>query len=73
MTIYYNNDKTEHIDISIDPNIKKIAISMSGGVDSSLLAYLLSKEIKLKNLSTIIKPVTWRRPYPKDNPKIGCM
>ena len=35
----------------------KIAISMSGGLDSSLLAYLLCKEISDKNKNTKVYPL----------------
>ena len=69
MTLYHNNDKSEHVIINIDKHIKRIAISMSGGVDSTILSYLYCKEIKEKNLDVKILPVTWRRPYPEDNPK----
>lgn len=38
--------------------IKTIGIWMSGGADSSLLCYLLAKEIKVKNLPVKIQPLT---------------
>lgn len=38
--------------------IETIGIWMSGGADSSLLCYLLAKEIKIKNLSIKIQPLT---------------
>ena len=38
-------------------NTDKIAISMSGGLDSSLLAYLLCKEISDKKQNTKIYPL----------------
>lgn len=39
-------------------SIDTIGIWMSGGADSSLLCYLIAKEIKIKNLSIKIQPLT---------------
>ena len=66
---YYNRDNSEYVDIRIYDKWKKIAISMSGGADSGMLAYLLVKQIQEEGLDIQIQPVTWRRPYPNDNPK----
>ena len=38
--------------------IKTIGIWMSGGADSSLLCYLMAKEIKTQNISVKIQPLT---------------
>lgn len=65
MQFTYDN---QSINIDIPDNSKKIGIMMSGGLDSSLLAALCALEIKNKNLDCIIQPVTWKRPYPKDQP-----
>lgn len=65
--VYYNNDKTESIELpALDVDV--IALSMSGGADSSLLCYLVAKNIIENNSKTVILPFTRYRPYPKDAP-----
>jgi len=61
--IYYNT--TDFISLEL-PEDGSIGISMSGGADSSLLAYLLVRSIQKNNLPLKIFPVTaelLRRPY----------
>lgn len=45
--------------------VNTIGIWMSGGADSALLCYLIAKEIKDKNLSIKIQPITvdYKRPF----------
>lgn len=57
------------MEIELNPNWKKIAINMSGGADSSMLAYLIAKQIKENDLALIIQPITWERFYPSNSPK----
>lgn len=53
----YNKDENniEHVPV------KTIGIWMSGGADSSLLAYLLAKKIKEENLDVLLQPLSVRR------------
>lgn len=46
--------------LKIPTGVKKIGISMSGGADSSILCYLLAKQIKEQNLDVIIHPISAR-------------
>ena len=46
--IFHNID---NVDIPLDPNWQQIAVSLSGGADSTLLAYLLCNIIKEQNLN----------------------
>jgi len=46
--------------IEIPTGVKKIGVSMSGGADSSMLCYLLAKEIKENDLNIIIHPISAR-------------
>jgi hypothetical protein len=46
--------------------VETIGIWMSGGADSSLLAYLLAKKIKDENLDVKIQPLTVRRTRPNN-------
>ena len=45
-------------------NVKTLGIWMSGGADSSILAYLLAKKIIEENLSLSILPLSVRRTRP---------
>lgn len=44
--------------LEIPAGVKNIAVSMSGGADSSLLCYLLAKQIKEQNLDIKIFPIS---------------
>lgn len=44
--------------IEIPQGVKNIGVSMSGGADSSMLCYLLAKQIKEKNLDITIHPIS---------------
>lgn len=57
---YYNEDETQYADIYI-PLKGPIGIWMSGGADSSLLAFLLAKTIKDYNLNIKILPMSFKR------------
>jgi len=69
-TTYYNKSKTESVDIVIpkvtnnDREVHTLGIWCSGGTDSSLLLYLLCKEVKDKNLNVKIQPMSVRRQRP---------
>jgi len=68
MTKYYNKDRSEHIKVpSLDVDV--IALSLSGGADSTILAYIVAKDIVDKESNTRILPFTRRRPYPANNPR----
>lgn len=45
---FFNLDKTEHIDLSIPDKFDKIGINLSGGMDSTLLLYLLGFVLRKK-------------------------
>lgn len=45
-------------ELVIPEGVKHIGVSMSGGADSSLLCYLLAKQIKEQNLDVIIHPIS---------------
>lgn len=47
-------------------DIKTVGVWCSGGVDSSLMLYLVTKEIIEKNLDIEIIPLTMRRPKPSN-------
>lgn len=68
MTIYTTSNG-ETVNINIPEGCKTIGLMMSGGADSSMLCYLLSKEIIENNLDVKIQPLTWRRTYPAERPK----
>lgn len=58
--------------LKIPKKVKKIGVSMSGGADSSMLCYLLAKQIKKQNLDIIIHPISARfsvRPWSHDRAK----
>jgi len=57
---YYNFEETKYIDLYL-PLKGSIGILMSGGVDSSLCAYLLAKTIQDHNLDTKILPISFKR------------
>ena len=69
-TTYYNTNKTESIDIVIpkvtnkDREVNTLGIWCSGGTDSSLLLYLLCKEVQDKNLNIKVQPMSVRRQRP---------
>lgn len=46
------------VEIVIPDNVKKIAVSVSGGADSTILLYILCKHIKENNLDITILPTT---------------
>lgn len=56
----YNNDCYENI------NVETIGIWMSGGADSSMLAYLLAKQIRDFDLNIKIQPLSVRRGRPNN-------
>lgn len=62
----YSNAK-ESIELP-ELGIDVIALSMSGGADSSLLTYLVAKNIVETQSYTKILPFTRYRPYPEDAP-----
>lgn len=45
-------------ELIIPEGVKKIGVSMSGGADSSILCYLLAKQIKENNLDITIHPIS---------------
>lgn len=53
--------RISHLDIPFDPKWKRIGVNLSGGADSALLTYLLSKIIKENNLNTKIDVITYNR------------
>ena len=57
---YYNLEETEYVDLYI-PLKGPVGIWISGGADSSLLAFLLAKTIKDYNLDIKIMPMTFKR------------
>jgi hypothetical protein len=57
---YYNEEETDYIDLYI-PKKGPLGILMSGGADSSLLAFLLAKTIKDYNLDVKILPISFKR------------
>ena len=56
----YNNDCYDNI------NVETIGIWMSGGADSSMLAYLLAKQIRDFDLNIKIQPLSVRRGRPNN-------
>ena len=54
---FYNKDKTKSFDIVI-PDVSILGLWLSGGIDSSLLLYLLSKIIQDNKLDIKIQPAT---------------
>jgi len=57
---YYNEDETQYADIYI-PLKGPIGLWMSGGADSTMLAFLLAKTIKDYNLNLKILPMSFKR------------
>jgi len=57
---YYNSEETEYVDLYI-PLKGSVGIWISGGADSSLLAFLLAKTIKDYKLDIKILPMTFKR------------
>jgi hypothetical protein len=58
--------------LKIPDGVKAIGVSMSGGADSSILCYLLAKQIKEQQLDVIIHPISARfaiRPWSYDHAK----
>ena len=58
--------------LKIPDGVRTIGVLMSGGADSSLLCYLLAKQIKEQNLDVIIHPISARfavRPWSYDHAK----
>jgi hypothetical protein len=56
--------------IIIPPHAKRIGISMSGGADSSMLCYLVAKQIKEQELDVKIHPISAKfevRPWSYDH------
>lgn len=64
---YSDNNGNEIVIPELTTDI--IGLSMSGGADSSLLAYLFAKKIIEDKSKTVIQPFTRRRPFPQPNPK----
>ena len=54
---FYNNDKTKSFDITI-PEVNILGLWFSGGIESSLLLYLLAKLIQDNKLDIKIQPAT---------------
>jgi len=65
--IYQAHDET--VVIHIPTSVNRIGIMLSGGLDSTLLLYMLCKEIWESQQLVTIKPITWKRPYPLDFPQ----
>ena len=57
---YYNEDETQYADIYI-PLKGPICLWMSGGADSTMLAFLLAKTIKDYGLNLKILPISFKR------------
>jgi len=57
---YYNIDETQYIDLYV-PYKGPLGVWMSGGSDSSMLAFLLAKTIKDHNLDVKIMPMSFKR------------
>jgi hypothetical protein len=57
---YYNLEETQYIDLYI-PYMGPIGLWLSGGADSSMLAFLLAKTIKDHNLNIKIMPMCFKR------------
>ena len=57
---YYNIEETQYIDLYI-PYMGPIGLWLSGGADSSMLAFLLAKTIKDHNLNIKIMPMCFKR------------
>lgn len=57
---YYNLDETQYVDLYV-PYEGPLGIWMSGGADSSLLAFLLAKTIKDYNMEVKILPMSFKR------------
>src|SRR6056300_807154 len=53
--------RVSHLDIPIDSNWSNIAVNLSGGADSALLAYILCKYIEQKQLEIKIDIITYQR------------
>ena len=53
--------KFSHLTIAFDPAWKRIAINLSGGADSALLAVLLCKIISKHSLDTKVDVITFQR------------
>ena len=53
--------KFSHLSIAFDPAWKRIAINLSGGADSALLAVLLCKIITEHSLDTKVDVITFQR------------
>lgn len=61
-----NNNKliketVSHLDIYVNPEWKKIAINLSGGADSALLAFLVCNIIKKHKLDIEVNVITYQR------------
>jgi hypothetical protein len=67
--IYHNNEKTLSVEIPDNFESNIVATSMSGGADSSILAFLIAKQIIDFKLDVKILPFTRCRNYPASNPK----
>jgi len=61
----YNSESIELPDLDVDV----IALSLSGGADSALLAFLIAKDIVESNSKTKILPFTRYRPWPEEAPR----
>jgi len=57
---YYNEDESHYIDLYV-PLKGPLGVWMSGGADSSMLAFLLAKTIKDYNLDVKILPMSFKR------------
>jgi len=65
----YKDKFNQAIQLTMPKNVKTIGISMSGGADSSLLCYLLARQIKEEKLDVKISPITAKfsvRPWSYD-------